>query len=514
MMHRSPPVAWLWLTLVACGGGKDAGSPAGPNDTPSPTAPTTDTGSTPDTSSDTASDTGTPPGSLRVDVVSEADPHIVVIEAVPGIDTEVAIACDAGADEVLLFELASLTGRADLVGLLADTSYDCTLVDLATDERASFSVHTAAGSAPTATVTTHPTLQTTAPPFLLVNTNDQCGSDPTPSLRLYDLDGRSRWAHEQASSVNLAVEARYHGDGLVVWGGGYSPDHALQYLQLDQTVLDTQGLEVAPDATMFHHDGKLLDDGTELILAEVPNTDGATTWLGWRAIAQGGGWSGEVDSQQLFDAGWLPAGGEGEDAYHANWIDLVDGVLYVSQCFTDEILAIDPDTADLLWRIGPGPDSLQLVDDAGAPLPADAWPMCQHGLEVVGDQLLIYDNGRYPDRQYSRAMALTVDPVGGTATVDWVYTEPDWFDNAMGDIDDLGDGRALIHMAHVECWGLFEDHTTTVEFDTASQEVVWRMAFDDPYVASYRAERTDACDVIGHAGYCPGVAERLDDLGL
>ena len=499
-----------WTPLIAaalaCSGSAKDGEPA----TDSPSTPTTpDTGGGPTTDSGT-----TVPAEARVDEVQNAYDHVVTVQRVPGTAAAVAVGCDAGGDEQLLWEFPAGDVPLVLVGLLGDTPYDCTLVDLDSDVRTPFSLRMRANDAPAATVERHATLTPSSEPYLLVNTNEQCLDALTPTLRLYDLDGRPRWAHHLAFDVNLATEARYHGDGLVVWGGGYTDRFALQYLPLDHTVLETLGAEVAPDATMFHHDGKLLDDGTELMLAETYNTDGHTTWLGWRAIGRGGSWSGELDSQVLFDAGLLPTGGPDEDAYHANWVDLVDGVLYVSQCFTDEILALDPTTGALHWRIGPGPDSLQLVDAAGAPLADDAWPQCQHGLEVIGDQLLVYDNGRYPDRDFSRAMSLRVDPSGGTATVEWVYDEPEWFDNAMGDIDDLGGGRALIHMAHVECWGLFPDQTTTVELDTASQQVVWRMAFDDPYVASYRAERIDACDAIPHATYCPGVAERLGELGL
>jgi len=509
-MHPSLRVLALvtGVTAVAACGGAKGDDPA--------TTPATTTTSTP--SSDTGpldsgpTDSGTVP--LTVTHEASGDPHIARIELTPGVPGPTAVSCSAGGDEQLLWEFAATGDDAELIGLLEDTVYDCTLVDLTTDDRAHFTVDTPDGIAPTTTVTTHSSLTTAGPPFLMVNTNDQCGWDITPTLRIYDIDGRARWSHRMPTEVNLAIEARYHGDGQVVWGGGYHPDHALQYLHLDHSIAETLGQELAPDATMFHHDGKLLDDGTELILAETPNTDGAATWLGWRAIGIGGSWTGQLDSQTLFDAGLLPAGIDGDDAYHANWIDLVDDVLYVSQCFTDEILALDPTTGDQHWRIGPGPGSLQLVDSSGSPLPADALPMCQHGLEVRGDQVLIYDNGRYPDRDFSRAMGLRVDPGAGTATLEWSYSEPDWFENAMGDIDDLGDGRVLVHMAHVECWGLFSDQTTTIELDTATQEVVWRMVFDSPDVASYRAERVDTCDAMPHVRYCDGVADRLDALGL
>jgi hypothetical protein len=499
-------LTYLAVFLLACGPEE---APEGADGPPATVPTETDTPTPAPTPTPTAS-----PGELSVAVVRNAYPHVVRIEASPAPAGAVVVVCDAGGDEVLVHDLPTAVPHMELVGLLADTAYACTLIDSTTDERAVFEVVTIADDAPATTVTTHDTLLPDHRPYLLVNTNEQCGSDIVPSLRIYDLDGRARWTEHQPFDVNLAVEARYHGDGLVVWGGGYATSHALEYVRLDHIVERTVGHELAPDATMFHHDSKLLDDGTELVLAEVPNTDGATTWLGWRAIATGPVFTGQVDSQQLFDAGARPAGLPGDDTYHANWIDLVDGVLYVSQCFTDEILAVDPTDASLLWRIGPGPDSLQLVDPDGTPLPPDAWPTCQHGLEVDGDQLLIYDNGRYPDRQFSRAMGLTVHPEAGTATVDWVYTEPDWFETAMGDIDDLGDGRVLVHMAHVECWGLFPDQTTVIELDVASGEVVWRLVFDDPMVASYRAERIDACDAMPHMRYCDGVEERLVELGF
>lgn len=498
----------LLLLALAC-----ASDPKSTDVTGTGTGTTTrPTGTT--TTPPTGTHTTPPTGDARVDEVQNAWPHIVTVARVPTTADPVAVLCEAGADEALLWDFPSGDGDLDLIGLLGDTPYDCTLLDTGSGTTTAFTVEAGSGDAPTASVDTHPSLVPSPQPFTLLNTNDQCGTNLVPTLRIYDLDGRSRWAHQLRFDVNLATEQRYHGDGLVVWGGGYATDYALQWLQLDHTALDTVGHELAPDATMFHHDSKVLDDGTELVLAETYNTDGATTWLGWRVIGTGGSWTGSLDSQVLFDAGLLPAGGPGEDAYHANWTDLVDGTLYVNQCFTDELLALDPTTGDLQWRLGPGSPSLDYRDADGSPLPDSELPICAHGHEVIGDRVLIHDNGRYGERDFSRAMEVVVDPVAGTATRTWVYTEPDWFENAMGDIDDLGDGRVLIHMAHVECWGLFSDLTNVVELDTDTQEVVWRMAFDDSDVASYRAERIDACDALPHLGYCPGLADRRAALGL
>jgi hypothetical protein len=506
---QAATTATLFL-LAACG----EGPPKGAGDSAA-TPPSTST--SPTTAPTTRPTTSVPTGPCALKLeVDAADPFHVIGSITLEEESSVAVACVASDEEALLWESpAAREHTLHLAGLLPDTDYTCTAVApvVCPTERSSVLVETPSGGAPATTVERHPTIEPAAPPYTLINTGNPCDGDPPTELWIFDPDGGARWKHQLPAELNLAVEARYHGGGTLIWGGGYTHEIALQTLHLDHTISETLGAEIAPDASMFHHDGKRLDDGTKLALAEVENTDGVSTWYGFRAIGIDGPSDWTFDSQVLVDAGVLPPAGDGEDAYHANWIDVVDGVLYVSLCFIDEILAIDLATETLLWRLAPG-SGLALLDADGSALPDSELSQCQHGLEVRGDRLLVYDNGRWEGRHQSRAFELTIDEVAGTATRRWLYAEPDWFDNAMGDIDYLADDRVLITMAHVECWGTFPDRTTLVELDTTTQEVVWRMSFDDLYVGSYRSERIDACDAFPHRRFCDGVSERMDELGL
>ena len=313
--------------------------------------------------------------------------------------------------------------------------------------------------------------------------------------------------YDLPNGLDMAVEARPTPDGTIVWGGGATPGGA-------PTEIDVDGVSLAriafpgSDGVFFHHDGKRLDDGRTMTLETDEMVSGDHSWTGFRLRrfdldgVQDWDWS----SQQAVDAQSLPVADD--DAWHANWIDLVDGVAYTSLCRSSELLAVDVATGAVRWRLGDGGD-FGLVDADGLPLGADEWFQCQHGLEVVGDRVLVYDNGW--ERERSRVFELQLDTAAHTATRTWLWEGPGWNENILGDVDYLPDDHVLVDVAHSDCQSSSRGTTGVIwEVDRPTGDIVWSLGFTDPMVAGYRAERVEGC-WFPNAKWCDAVRERLPD---
>ena len=527
----------MWfVTMLACTGADpddpvddvatdDAPSPTGTDDTGSPPLPT---GSTGDTAPD---DTGSPPcdpdPALQISdlsVVQPLNPNEAQVSITLSTEATVAVACTAASDpsEVHLIEGTSAsTGHTlRLSGLLGDTTYDCVAAPVCP---------TQTGPATPFTVVTDPlpgrlpvmTAQTfdaaAGSEYVLFNHSDDCWWDEQ-QLVVMDRDGQIRWWFDTPTWVGPSVEFRYHGDDRFAWGGGWLPNAQGRPRQVD--LFDGEVYDAAaamPDVGQsdFHHDGKQLADGRLLTLEEVTIENGLIDFLGFR-VRRIDPATDTVDfdyhSQRGFDEGHLPAGFL--DAWHANWADIaeVDGqeVLFVSLCFTQQVVAIDVATGQWRWTFGAGGD-FSLVDDSGAPLPDNEFPLCQHGLEVEGDRMLVYDNG--DGRGYSRASEYQIDEATMTATLLWTWTEPDWYETTLGDVDWMPDDRVLIGMGHAECFSSNRgDYTTIAEIDPASGTKLWEARQTDQDAMAYRADWADPCALFHNAKYCDPLADRLVEL--
>jgi hypothetical protein len=332
----------------------------------------------------------------------------------------------------------------------------------------------------------------------------------TTWIVIWGPDGRPRWWWRAPDGVGVWIEARYDLDRQdLVWGGGFAPDGRVSSVDL------WAGQTYAWDApswesTIFHHDGKRVADGRLLTLEIRPNHQGALTWDGFgiRLHDQAtGAVSWDFDSQELVDAGVLPGGGGYEDdPYHANWADWQDTpdgpAVYVSLCFSKQILAIDEATHAVRWQLGRGL-GWTVQDAAGNPLGEEALPQCQHGLAVAGDRLLVYDNGQ--DRYQSAAEEWSIDGASRTATLEWSWTEAGWTEPYLGDVDWLPDGRVLVTEA--TSFG----PASIVDLDPATGEVGGRLRFDQGGY-TYRAERYQGCDLFTSVRACPALADRYAEV--
>ncbi|MCA9494689.1 MAG: aryl-sulfate sulfotransferase, partial [Myxococcales bacterium] len=256
------------------------------------------------------------------------------------------------------------------------------------------------------------------------------------------------------------------------------------------------------DAVLWSHDIHRLPDGRIVSIEEQQNVGPAGgTWTGF-GLRIYDPVDDEVDwtwsSQSAVDAHTLPtAVGTDKDPYHANWVEVVGDDVYVSLCYAAQIIKIDATTGDIVWKMG-----------ADGDLVPDVAPECTHGLEIVGDRLLVYDNGR--ERHESAASEYRIDEVAMTATRTWTWTEPGWYEHVLGDVDHWGDD-VIVTQAHASWSTTPGAHSAVVEVERPSDLVVWRLDLDAAD-SVYRSERIDGCDLFAHVQSCPAVAARFAEL--
>lgn len=394
-----------------------------------------------------------------------------------------------------------------LAGLLADTTYRCTVPDAKRAEVLEFTTDPLPDGLPTAS------LVEDGPAggdyvFLNHGTNDK--DDRETKILVYDAEGRLRWYHWVPYNAP-DLDVHWLGDGTLLYGGGY---RALP------TVIDLRGEVVLAAPGPFEPDGaynhtvERLADGTYLTTETSPNRDPAQPANEWSGFVierlspemDEVVWS--VRSQDLVDRGELPVPTNplDNDPYHLNaleWLDQ-DGEVAASLYRLSEVLWVDVDARAVVDRFGWRSD-WALVDDAGEPLPAAEWFYGQHAVEVDGDRVLLHDNGtgRPSPAPYSRAVEYTLDPATRTARVSWEWTEPGWFEPIWGDVDRLPDGRVSVTRAHCsKCSLLTEQRTEVVVVDPSTGAADWRLRFSAPSDTGYRSEWYDGCGLFHRVGTC------------
>ncbi|MBA2321287.1 MAG: aryl-sulfate sulfotransferase [Deltaproteobacteria bacterium] len=518
-------MSWLWLLACAGSGDVQVTPPADTTETsPPPTdiVPTTETGtSTPEPPGPCESAAGlnvvsatvTQPwheNEARLDVVLSQSATVAVQCALSDDPTEIHLAESGIADTAHMLRLS---------GLLAEHTYDCLAAPVCPTQEGeplAFVLETPAAN---------PDLPRTrvegvggGTEYVLANNSDDCNWE-NQQLVVFDRDGRSRWWYQPPAWVGPSVEFRYHGMDRFEWGGGWEANangRPRQVSLFDGEIYDSALAMPDFDTSEYHHDGKQLADGRLLTLEEVEvRAGGGDSFTGFQVrridpVTNLVDFT--YDSQRAFDEGHLPRG-DG-DVWHANWVDIgtVNGaeVLAVSFCFLWEVGFIDVATGEWLGTFGEDGD-FSLTDASGAPLGADGFSQCQHGLEFTGTELLVYDNGN--GRGYSRASEYSVDLTTLDAVQNWTWTEPDWWETTLGDVDYLPSGNVLVGMGHADCFSSNPgDHTTIAEIDPFAGDRVWQLQYANSGDMAYRADFADACSLFANAKYCPAVGDRLTTL--
>ena len=450
---------------------------------------------------------GTEP--LRATVTLEDGPHSVLEKHVDIVLTErapIRLTCQSTQEPEEVHEVSRTgSGRLSLYGLLAEHAYHCVLGhDGGEPELWSDTLQTASLPAhmPEMVASGDAARSVLATGFLLFN-HWRLGPDRPKIHRAIVVDGqgRIRWYSPPLESRTGGVVATWTGEHLLVGGGnGQRP-----------TLLDRSGapqfsVGQPEDADTYHHDAVWTEDGLIVSLRHTPwNTPDQGVVFGFRVEAtdpQTGDvvWSWDLgEDGHPEDWAWVP---HDLDPLHANavlWVDDAWGpAVWISSRATWNLLRIDRITGRLTWRMGWSSDDWQVVDEAGTPLQDTAWFAAQHGPELQGDRLVLFDNGATrPDGLYSRGVGLQLDPAAMTLTPVWEWTEADFHEPFFGNVDGLLQGHHLIATGHChDCNDNGESRTGfVVEVDAAGEEI-YRLAFADWTHSLYRAEFIDGCGFV------------------
>jgi hypothetical protein len=205
------------------------------------------------------------------------------------------------------------------------------------------------------------------------------------------------------SALDERLVPRAHHDVALVGA------HGVQYAYLSSMVGTVGGDLVLADLIV-----EVLDDGSE-----------RTFWNAFNHLP--------VERH----AGWENRNDEGAaDWTHGNGLhyEPASDSYVLSTYFLNTLFRIDrPSGGDIVWQLGGGTSDFTFVGDPGFER--------QHGPEVHGDTVYVFDNG---GDDGSRGVSYTLDEGAGTATLDWQWSSPEGsVVGVLGDIDLVEDDQLL-----------------------------------------------------------------------
>jgi len=306
---------------------------------------------------------------------------------------------------------------------------------------------------------------------------------PTVAMAL-DMEGRIVWYHAMEDVPAFAdvevtlvdgdrlliggdlapgvrpVEVSWAGD--VLWEGSAQPEEYLASGATHHTFRKTDDGQYLT-LTFGEHDGVVTD------VIELLNADGSRAWS-WNTIDH--------------------VEGATEEHIHGNMALLDDEHGWFNSLLANALFKFDRDDGHVIWALGEGRDFEMLTEHE--------WPWADHSHapEIQPDgSILVYDNGIYPDRAFSRAVQYELDEEAMTASIVWEYpgelADDPWFTSFWGDADRLANGNTLITAGTV----LEFDTQSTLFEVTADGEKVWQVMVSSPTEDSlagcYAAERVD-----------------------
>lgn len=420
----------------------------------------------------------------------------------------IAIRCthDAQPSEVHLVESTdpALEHVLRVQGLVADTDYSCVVapVDVAdaAPSQGDFSTAALPDTLPTATAVTS---GEPGAAYTLMPHQRLALEETTIRLVLTDNDGAVRWYYPLPIEGYADMGAEYWGDGLFLWGGVSASGEGDGVPRLVDVSHVEQYRAAYPgaDEGRYHHMTETQHDGTVVTLIESEASVGGVDYYGFEihrvdVVDDRLAWTWNL--QQALDAGSVEVG-------DANWAGVMvedDGseTMVVSVCHGEAVIGIDVATDEVVWS---------LAEWGDLDLTAGEYPIIQHGLDIDGQHILLYDNGAVPT---TRAVEYAIDAKAGTATQTWSWTEDglheDW---GWGDVDYLGADHVVITKGHVPRWS-GEDRSEVIAVDRGDDSVVWRLTFTEETDAVYSADRIGGCDLFAETSRCPDLAARLDSL--
>ncbi|MBI2618734.1 MAG: aryl-sulfate sulfotransferase [Ignavibacteriales bacterium] len=133
--------------------------------------------------------------------------------------------------------------------------------------------------------------------------------------------------------------------------------------------------------------------------------------------------------------------GDAVNPWHGNAIEIDrDGNLLVSFRNCDEIIKVEVETGEMMWRLGGKNNQFEFIGD-----PLNGFSH-QHGIRrLENDNIILFDNGNLHEPPESRAVEYQLDERNRKATLIWEYrSSPALFAFALGFAQRLENGNTLI----------------------------------------------------------------------
>lgn len=167
------------------------------------------------------------------------------------------------------------------------------------------------------------------------------------------------------------------------------------------------------------------------------------------------------------------------DYVHGNSIEQdYDGNLIVSMRHTDQIVKINRETGEIMWRLGGIMNEFTFLNDTlGFYHQHDA-------RRVAPGRITLFDNGNFHSPPYSRAIEYELDEVNKTAKLVWQFDHnKELFAFAMGNAQRLPNGNTLIGWGTAAIPNMTEvDPNGNIVFELAMGDSLWSYrAFKFPF---------------------------------
>lgn len=303
------------------------------------------------------------------------------------------------------------------------------------------------------------------PGWTLFNLNNIFDDTPL-TLAMIDAQGRYRWYHQVATSDTGAdSDVRTTDEGVLL--GGNRGRSLPQMIDWTGDVVWKLDYSTHHAIRLFGDDQVMFLDGTQ----DCPSGIAALV-IRWHDFSED-----KIVRNWSLCEHFEPAEPK-PDWSHINSLELMedDTAVILSSRTQNSLFKVNLETEEIEWMMG------ELGDFDIAP---DDQFYRQHAPEVQPNgNILLFDNGNWNDRKYSRAIEIAYDVDAGTAEVVWEYTpEPHIFTPIWGDADRLANGNTLMTYGERS----IEKTSHLIEV-TQSGEKVWEIIAPDKW-GWYRSER-------------------------
>ena len=262
---------------------------------------------------------------------------------------------------------------------------------------------------------------------------------------------------DYGANVFHVLDASYNEVDQYEAGNGYSADsHEFQLLPNGHALMTIYDQETVD---MTDHGGKAKAMLSDLIVQELDSSKNVV--FQWKA------------SEHIpYTDSYEPLTGDMVDPYHGNSVDMLpDGNLLVSFRHLSQIVKVNRQTGDVIWRMGGKNSDFTITNDDGFSY--------QHDVrELPNGHITMFDNGDQRTPPYSRAVEYTVDEDDHTLTKVWEFEHfPSVYGSYMGDVQQLPNGNVFIG------WGGPDPYASEV---TRSGKLVQDLEVGTPTNVVYR----------------------------